>query len=114
MANNFDGYTESQSQQNARTARIAAEVEQRAIRDAMIAEVAPMFDTLRAAVAGTYTVDDADGVDMIDVWNWQIKDLEQASKSFMADSQDWQTEAEALAADARSDADLVTELRGGG
>ena len=110
----YNGYTETQAQQNARAARIAAEVKQREIRDAMIAEVAPMFDTLRAAVAGTYTVDDADGVDMIDVWNWQIKDLEQATNSFMTESQAWKDEAEALAADARDYAMQTEELRGGG
>ena len=61
MANNFDGYTESQAHTDARAAEIIAYRQQLEIRDAMVAEVAPMFDALRSAVAGTFTVDDADG-----------------------------------------------------
>lgn len=65
--------------------------EQYQIRDEMVAEVAPMLTTLRAAVAGTYTVD-APAADEIDARRWadEMEEIES----------DWH--------------DQVTELRGGG
>ena len=67
--------------------------EQRKVRDEMIAEVAPMLDAVRVAIAGTYIVD-TEGVDLQQPLDWKDEAVAQE-----ADAQDWQGQ--------------ITELRGG-
>ena len=91
MTINFDGYTETQAHTAARAWNTAMQ------------SVGCMRD-----FRPLNTEAEADAI-------YAFIQAAEAGGSVVAFSRNnWQTAAEALAADARSDADLVTELRGGG